>query len=109
MACLFMSGCAGGDTREELSVVASVDLARYAGTWYEIARLAGPSHDGNYWILYLDDEYRTALVGTPDRQYLWILSRSPQMEHVTFERLVEKGRDLGYPMDKLIRDRRAAS
>jgi apolipoprotein D and lipocalin family protein len=34
-----LGGCAGMDSRGELPTVASVDLARYAGTWYEIARL----------------------------------------------------------------------
>lgn len=41
IVCLLMSACAGRDTRTRtvLPVVPSVDLARYAGTWYEIARL----------------------------------------------------------------------
>ncbi len=34
-----LGGCAGMDSRGELPTVASVDLARYAGTWHEIARL----------------------------------------------------------------------
>mgnify|MGYP003482003947 CR=1 FL=1 len=140
-----LGGCAGMDSRGELPTVASVDLARYAGTWYEIARLPmwfqrhcvdskavyavrpdgrvgvhnecvtddgglatadgvatvvdtktnarlmvvfdnwfarlfGSSREGNYWILDLDPEYRTVLVGTPDRRYLWILARAPQID-----------------------------
>ena len=137
--CFTLGACAGVDSRSDLSTVASVDLSRYAGTWYEIARLPmwfqrhcvdskatyssrpdgavgvrnecvtdtggleqaegvatvvdaktnarltvvfdnwfarlfGSSREGNYWILDLDPEYRTAMVGTPDRRYLWILS-----------------------------------
>jgi apolipoprotein D and lipocalin family protein len=49
------------------------------------------------------------LVGTPDRQYLWILSRSPQLDRETYQRLVEKGRDLGFPVEQLIRDQRGGS
>src|SRR5207344_2714360 len=37
--CLTLGACAGVESRGELSTVASVDLSRYAGTWYEIARL----------------------------------------------------------------------
>lgn len=36
-----------------------------------------PFTRGDYWILKLDDDYRHALVGTPDRKYLWLLSRQP--------------------------------
>ncbi|MBV1774261.1 lipocalin family protein [Burkholderiaceae bacterium DAT-1] len=34
---------------------------------------------GDYWIIGLDPEYRWAVVGNPDRKYLWILSRTPIM------------------------------
>jgi len=59
-------------------------------------------------ILDLDAEYRTALVGTPDRRYLWILSRTPQLDEAAYRRLVELSRGFGYPVDGLVRDRRPA-
>ena len=31
---------------------------------------------GDYWVLAVDDDYRTALVGNPNREYLWLLSRT---------------------------------
>ena len=164
-------GCAGIDSRGELPTVASVDLARYAGTWHEIARLPmwfqrhcvdskavytvrsdgrvgvhnecvtddgglaeadgvatvvdtktnarlmvvfdnwfarlfGSSREGNYWILDLDPEYRTVLVGTPDRRYLWMLARAPQIDDATYRKLVLLARGFGYPVEQLIRDRR---
>jgi apolipoprotein D and lipocalin family protein len=34
---------------------------------------------GDYWIVGLADDYSWALVGSPDRAYLWILMRSPAM------------------------------
>src|SRR5687768_10962053 len=37
--CLLLSACAGTGRRDVLPTVPSVDLARYAGVWYEIARL----------------------------------------------------------------------
>jgi len=172
--CLTLGACAGVNSRGDLSTVASVDLSRYAGTWYEIARLPmwfqrhcvaskavysnrpdgavgvhnecvthsggveqaegvatvvdtktnarltvvfdnwfarlfGSSREGNYWILDLDPEYRTAMVGTPDRRFLWILSRTPQLEGSTYRRLVERAEQMGYPVSDLIRARRPAS
>ena len=35
---------------------------------------------GDYWILKLDRDYQVALVGTPNREYLWVLSRVPQLD-----------------------------
>lgn len=67
------------------------------------ARLFGSSKEGNYWILDLDPEYRTSLVGTPDRRYLWILSRTATLEHAQYERLVARAAALGYPVADLLR------
>jgi apolipoprotein D and lipocalin family protein len=35
---------------------------------------------GDYWIIGLDDGYRWAVVGAPNREYLWILPRTPQLD-----------------------------
>ena len=35
--------------------------------------------NGDYNILYVDNNYNYALVGTQDRDYLWLLSREPSM------------------------------
>lgn len=62
----------------------------------------GPFY-GAYNIFELDTEgYRYAMVSGPDRSYLWILSRTPVLEPSVLERLVEKARTLGYPVDDLI-------
>ncbi|MBS0169410.1 MAG: lipocalin family protein [Nitrospira sp.] len=70
------------------------------------ARLFGSSRDGNYWVLGLGPDYRTAMVGTPDRRYLWILSRTPQMNESTYRQFVEQARQLGFSVSSLIRTRR---
>ncbi len=170
--CLAVTACASMDQKNTLPTVASVDLARYAGTWHEIARLPmwfqrhcitsaalytnrpdgtlgvhnecvtdsggvdqvdgvatvidpatnarltlvfdnffarlfGSSREGNYWILALDPEYQTAMVGTPDRRFLWILSRAPQLEEPTYQRLVAQAKNWGFPVADLIRTRRS--
>ena len=174
LCALIMAGCAGIESKPPLQTVASVDLARYAGTWYEIARLpmwfqrhcidskaiytirpdgmvgvhnecvtdaggldqvdgiatvvdsktnarlavtfdnffarlVGPSRDGNYWIIDLDPDYRTALVGTPNRRYLWILSRNAHLDDATYHRLVGKAQQLGFPVSDLIKSKRISS
>ena len=166
------AACADMAQREPLTTVPLVDLSRYSGTWYEIARLPmwfqrhcvdskaiytsrpdgtvgvhnecetdtggldqvdgvatvvdqatnarltvvfdnffarlfGSSRQGNYWILDLDPDYRVAVVGTPDRRYLWILSRTPRLDEPTYELLVAKAQGLGFPVRDLIRTRRS--
>ena len=139
------SGC--GAVYPPLDVVEKVDLDRYSGRWYEIARypnsfergcvgvtadytpradgriqvvntcfessLDGPSREirgsarvvdetsnaklkvrffwpfeGDYWIIDLDEDYQYAVVGEPSRTFLWILSRTPQMDETLYEDIV---------------------
>jgi apolipoprotein D and lipocalin family protein len=55
---------------------------------------------GDYWILELDEEYRYAVVGTPNRKYFWILSRTPRMEATELARLLERVKGLGFDTGK---------
>ena len=56
----------------------------------------------DYWIIDLGKHYDYAVVGTPNRKYLWILSRTPQMEEKLFSQLIESGKSKGFDMSKLI-------
>lgn len=56
---------------------------------------------GNYWVLYIDDEYQYALIGEPTRKYLWILCRTPHMQEDIYNLLVQKAVDEGYDVSKL--------
>lgn len=58
---------------------------------------------GNYWILQVDPEYRTALVGTPDRRYLWVLARDPALPEAKLQHLLQLARDQDYDTQGLIR------
>ena len=58
---------------------------------------------GDYWVLDLAPDYSTALVGTPDREYLWILARTPSVDEPTYARLVEAARSQGYDAARIIR------
>lgn len=57
---------------------------------------------GDYWLLYLDDGYQLALVGNPNRKYLWLLSRTAQVSAKTREQLIALARARGYDTDALI-------
>ena len=56
---------------------------------------------GDYWIIDLDKNYQYAVVSEPARQYLWILSRSPNIDHQTLEKLKNKIRDRGFDLSYL--------
>ena len=159
---MFLSLASCMTTREPLKVVPSVDLERYSGTWYEIARLPNrfekglkcvtatyqlrddgkievinrghkiaehgtvdeatgvakvPDKDkpgklkvtffwpfyGKYWIIDLDEQYQWALVGSPSRKYLWILSRTKTMEDKTYEFLLNQAQAEGFDVSDMIR------
>ena len=159
--------------RKSLQVVPSVDLSRYTGKWYEIARLPnrfqencagevmatysllegsqlkvinrcrkpngeikeaqgkarladknGPTSKlevrfapswlswlpavwGDYWIIDLASDYSYSVVGTPDRDYLWILSRTPQMEEATYKGLIDKAAAAGFSVERMVKTRQA--
>ncbi|HMO18846.1 MAG TPA: lipocalin family protein [Oligoflexia bacterium] len=42
---------------------------------------------GDYWIIELDTDYQFAIIGHPERKYLWILSRKPEMSNDLLESL----------------------
>lgn len=61
----------------------------------------GPFY-GAYNVLVLDPEYRYALVAGPNRDYLWILAREPQLERAVVDKLIVQAAEWGFPTDELI-------
>ncbi|MDE4454740.1 lipocalin family protein [Psychrobacter sp. DAB_AL62B] len=145
------------------TTVDSVDLKKYAGTWYEIGRLpmyfqrncasdvtatyvektdgsgikvinqckaedgSGITAEGiakpadatgsklkvtflpswirwlpvgraDYWILARDEDYKTALVGAPNKKYLWLLARSPNVSQETYAKYRQIAQQQGYDL-----------
>jgi apolipoprotein D and lipocalin family protein len=58
---------------------------------------------GNYWIIKLGNNYEYAVVGTPDRKYLWILSRTPQMDEELFSEITDFAKAKGFDVERLMR------
>lgn len=151
-----------------LRVVPQLDLERYVGTWYEVARLpnrfqracagdvaatytlrddgritvvnrcreangtlkeaAGVARRvsgeppsvlkvrfapaflsflsavwGDYQVIALSPEYQWAVVGSPDRKYLWFLSRTRALEELTYRTLTNEASAQGFDVSKLMR------
>ena len=144
---------------KEPVTVDHVDLQKYAGTWYEIAKIPNSFQDqcvgnttatyslnddgsinvlnkckddegemdeaeglakvvdtksnsklevsfvsifgihlfwGDYWIIGLPDDYSYVVIGTPNRKYGWILSRTPQLPEDKLNEAYDVLRENGY-------------
>ncbi len=57
---------------------------------------------GDYWIIDLGRDYEYAVVGTPSRRYLWILSRTPLMQPYKLEEILQKVERQGFVRDSLL-------
>ena len=153
-----------------LTPIASLDVPRYMGTWYEIAkypnkfqkkcvaetraqyqlqangtvqvtnrckteggsvdevigeaRQTGPSTSpklqvrfapawlawlpmvwGNYWVIDLDPGYQLVAVSEPEREYLWVLSRTPAVSAEAYGALLARLKVQGFDLDRLERTR----
>ena len=155
MLCASLFGACGQLTVDN-SVIEEVDLNRYVGEWYEIARFDhrfergmeqtkatytlredgkidvlntgikdgkpktaegkakltdtpailrvsffGPFYS-DYRIMLLDSAYQYALIGSGTDDYLWLLSRTPQLSEEAKETLLNEAQQRGYDTDKLI-------
>ncbi len=160
--CFLFNSCKAEmkDRKIDKTTVTELDLGKYMGTWYEIARyphkfekglvgvtatysllpdgkitvvnqgyknslngelsvargkakLPDKSQPGKlkvsfFWIFYadyfvldLDPGYQWAVIGSSSDNYLWILSRSPQMDEALYNQLIEKIRNRGYDLSRL--------
>lgn len=151
-----LEGRSSSSSPEPLEVVEWVDLTRYVGKWYEIAKypnrfqrrcISGTTatyslrgdggldvlnqcfrdmehqrlvratgrawvvdeetqarlrvrffwpFSGAYWVIDLDEDYQYVVVGEPRRRYLWILSRSPQLDSQVYEEILQRLPEKGY-------------
>jgi apolipoprotein D and lipocalin family protein len=58
---------------------------------------------GAYWVIELGDNYEYAVVGHPSRDYLWVLSRTPQMDPVVYEEILERQAAKGYDISRVVK------
>ena len=161
---LFLISCAtmNETNMKTLKTVKNVDLNRYIGQWYEIARyehrfqkgcfgckatyslrddgkitvvnecfdksfsgkfrsVKGKAwvvdketnaklkvsffwpFSGDYWIIDLGQNYEYAVVGHPGRKYLWILSRTPEMDENIYNEILTRLENQDYDTTKLLK------
>lgn len=161
---LALSACAATPAGPPVRTVAAVDLNRYLGTWYEVARFPTSFQDsatrrcedvtasyalradgrvsvvnrcrnalddnrmieatgtayvvegsnnarlrvtffwpfyGDYWVIGLDPAYRWAVVGSPDREFLWVLSRTPVMAPGDYAEAIARAQAEGFAISRL--------
>lgn len=70
---------------------------RFAPAWLSVL----PFVWGNYWVIDLDERYELVAISEPKREYLWVLSRSPQVEPARYQALLSRLKALGLDTDKL--------
>jgi apolipoprotein D and lipocalin family protein len=56
---------------------------------------------GDYWVLEVGERYEYAVVGHPSRSYLWVLSRTPQLDEATLQGALERVKAKKFPVDRL--------
>ena len=70
---------------------------RFAPEWLSFIPLVW----GNYWIIELDPQYQWVVVSEPQREYLWILSRTPQLPEATLQQLRQQLTAAGFDLQRL--------
>jgi apolipoprotein D and lipocalin family protein len=55
----------------------------------------------NYWVIDLDEAYSLAAVSEPSREYLWILSRSPEVDPARYTLLLDRLAHQGFDLQRL--------
>jgi lipocalin len=160
---IIFSSCKAQNTMIDKNVVKELNIERYLGKWYEIARfdhrferglvgvtanyslrddgkikvvnsgykdslngkfsqavgkakIPNPASEpsklkvsffwfyyGDYFVLELDEDYQWAVIGSSSDKYLWILSRSPQMNDELYQQILKGLTQRGYNVKQLIK------
>ncbi len=68
-----------------------------------------PSVWGDYWILGLASDYSWAVVGSPDREYLWILARTASMSEQDYAAALAVATTNGFDVARLVKTTHGAA
>lgn len=60
---------------------------------------------GDYWVIGLSRDYTWAVVGTPDRKYLWVLAREPELSYEDWAAATTTAQENGFDISALVRSR----
>ena len=56
-----------------------------------------------YRVVYVDEDYQQTIIGRTKRDYVWIMSRKPQIPEAQYQTLVDLLEDEGYDVSKIRR------
>ena len=70
---------------------------RFAPEWLSFLPLVW----GDYWVIDLDSQYQVAVVSDPSREYLWVLSRTPQLDPKVYADLLQRLKQQQFDIQKL--------
>ena len=56
----------------------------------------------DYWVIDLQEDYKYAVIGEPDKENIWILSRKPIMKKSLLVKIIKKTKMKGYDLSNLI-------
>ena len=97
---------ADGSTIDALGLAKQIGSAtspklqvRFAPAWLSWL----PMVWGDYWVIDLDADYQLAAVSDAKREYLWVLSRTPQVNAKTYDALLERLKAQQFEVQKLER------
>jgi apolipoprotein D and lipocalin family protein len=60
---------------------------------------------GNYWVIQLGSDYSYAVVGEPNREFLWVLARETQLSAADWSTIEARLKEQGYDPAKLMREK----
>jgi apolipoprotein D and lipocalin family protein len=58
---------------------------------------------GDYWVVKLDTDYKWAVVSSPGKEYLWLLSRKPVIDESLYDTIINSLKNEGYDTARLKR------
>jgi apolipoprotein D and lipocalin family protein len=56
---------------------------------------------GDYWVIDIDPQYQLAAVSDSQREYLWVLSRTPQIDSKVYDALLQRLKQQQFDIQKL--------
>lgn len=90
-----------GEARPGAQTTSPKLQVRFAPSWLSFL----PFVWGNYWVIDLDDRYQLAAVSEPQREYLWVLSRTPDVNPAAYDALLLRLKAQGFDLARLERTR----
>ena len=88
-----------GEARQIGAATSPKLQVRFAPAWLSWL----PQVWGNYWVIDLNETYQLVAVSEPTREYLWVLSRTPEVSAEAYDALLMRLKAQGLSLERLER------